>query len=400
MRRGLLSVAALVAFFGTSVSFAAVPSFRGLGAWPGSDDVVWPRAISADGKTIVGPVPGQQKSFRWTADGGLEELAIPGADPVFGRFLASDVSPDGRFAYGGTSSRIRGVGNSIARIDDDGAVTTVLEMPETGPSFNLADFKANDDGTAFAIAVRTDDGDVAAHWSAAGLQLIGDVAGGVVDSRPMGISADGSVIVGIGNDAGGDRAFRWNADDGLQLLDGTGGSSYIASAASAVSADGSVIVGKAKFGLDGLDQFAMRWTEAGGVELLTVRGETAPLHGWAFDVSADGERIVGHSVELGPFIWTKTTGALSLDSLLRDRYGLGDEMEGWQLGGADIISADGMTIASIFGYHPDGPPSAAWVATIPEPSSAVLLMLGGSLVACRYHTQKRRKEQANGTTTR
>jgi uncharacterized membrane protein len=384
MRQAVLCGAALVALCGATVSFAAEPSFRGLGAWPGGDGVVWPRAISADGGTIVAIVPSQQKSVRWTASGGYEELTDPGASSPLAQFRVSDVSPDGRFAYGGTS-RPRPGGGAIARVHDDGAVDYPLEFPSTGPSFNLADFRANDDGSAFAITVDSNGDDLAAHWSAAdGLQVIGDFAGGLNDSRSLGISADGSVVVGIGNDAGGDRAFRWTADGGLQHLDGIGGSSFIASGATAVSADGTVIVGKAKSGLNALDQYAMRWTEAGGVEPLTVRGETTRLEGYAFDVSADGKRIVGSSAELGAFIWTETTGAVSIESLLRDRYGLDDELEGWTLSGADLISADGRTISSLFGWHPGGPPSAAWVATIPEPSSVALaLVCGAGLLAAR-----------------
>jgi uncharacterized membrane protein len=390
MRQAVLFGAALVALCGATFSSAAEPSFRGLGAWPSGDGVVWPRAISADGGTIVAIVPSQQKSLRWTASGGYEELTDPGASSPLAQFRVSDVSPDGKFAYGGTS-RPRPGGGAIARVHEDGAVDYPVEFPSTGPGFNLADFRANDDGSAFAMTVESGTDDLAARWSVAdGLQVIGDFIGGLNDSRSTGISSDGSVVVGIGTDFGGDRAFRWTAEGGLQHLDGIGGSTYIASGATAVSADGSVIVGKAKSGLNAQDQYAMRWTEAGGVEPLTLLGDSTPLKGYAFDVSADGERIVGSADGIGAFIWTETTGAVSIESLLRDRYGLDDELEGWTLSGADLISADGRTISSLYGWHPGGPPSAAWVATIPEPSSVALaLICAAGLLASRQFAGKR-----------
>jgi hypothetical protein len=128
------------------------------------------------------------------------------------------------------------------------------------------------------------------------------------------------------------------------------------------------------------------------MEPLTILGETTPLKGLAFDVSADGKRIVGNAAGLGAFIWTETTGAVSIE--LRDRYGLGDELEGWSIGGADMISADGRTIASFYGDYPGGAPFDTWVATIPEPSSMALAMICGAglLVSRRFAGRRQAKD--------
>jgi probable HAF family extracellular repeat protein len=60
----------------------------------------------------------------------------------------------------------------------------------------------------------------------------------------LGVSADGSVVVGWARNAAGhvDRAFRWTAAGGMQDL-GTLGGSGDQSWALGVSADGSVVVG-------------------------------------------------------------------------------------------------------------------------------------------------------------
>ncbi len=87
---------------------------------------------------------------------------------------------------------------------------------------------------------------------------LGDLAGGVFDSAANAVNADGSVVVGVGNSGNGNEAFRWTEGSGMVALgDLAGGSFY--SYASAVNADGSVVVG---FGTSVNGTEAFRWTEA------------------------------------------------------------------------------------------------------------------------------------------
>src|ERR1019366_866084 len=78
------------------------------------------------------------------------------------------------------------------------------------------------------------------RWTpSGGLQDLGLTTGS--ESIAVGISADGSVIVGEARDASGFwRAFRWTASTGMQDIGTLGGPE---SAAFAVNNDGSVIVG-------------------------------------------------------------------------------------------------------------------------------------------------------------
>ena len=98
------------------------------------------------------------------------------------------------------------------------------------------------------------------------------------------------------------------------------------------------------------------------------------LTGWAlgqvFGISADGRTIVGHGVNP-----SGQTDDLGLD------------LAGWTLDTALGISADGLTIVGQ-GTNPNGE-FEAWIAIIPEPSTA-LLLAGGLAVLAGTRARHRR----------
>jgi len=130
----------------------------------------------------------------------------------------------------------------------------------------------------------------------ASFQGLGDLAGGSVHSSALGVSADGSVVVGWSDSTLGGRAFRWTQASGMQQLGDLPSGDY-AYEAHGVSADGSVVVGKAVFSSSGSQGF--RWTESGGVQSLGG--------GSAFDVSDDGLVVVGYD-----YRWTQSGGTQGL----------------------------------------------------------------------------------------
>jgi uncharacterized membrane protein len=311
--------------------------------------------VSADGSTVAtivfqpGPAIGYIPRYaaRWTREGGTQVISpdLPGLYPPVG------ISADGSVIYG-ESWRWRATGGYQANlpflnagifgsqnrlifgVSDDGLTVAGVQgiYPEQGDMFTARPatqqvtllprapqvptgyFYFNTisgDGTVVAGSTRrintTDPfafdrytGVLIRTGAAPSTTLVTPEGGqaGVTD-----LSFNGSVAVGYLSESFTLRAFRWSADEGLQLLqEGLGGSD--SSYARAVSADGSVVVGDyLNFGVGGTRAWIWR-RDLGFVDLLdyasfTLGGADA-LSGWrllvATDISADGKTIVGQGL--------------------------------------------------------------------------------------------------------
>ena len=109
----------------------------------------------------------------------------------------------------------------------------------------------------------------------------------------------------------------------------------------------------------------------------------------ASGVSADGSVIVGGSTSASgweAFLWTSGGGMQSLRDLLiaGGVTGLTD----WSSLGATGVSADGRTIVG-GGINPSGN-HEGWIATIPEPSSLALALVGLTALVGRQQRRGRR----------
>ena len=145
---------------------------------------------------------------------------------------------------------------------------------------------------------------------------LSDLPGGAFISTASAVNADGSVVVGEGVSAGttGYEAFRWTQGGGMVGLGDLPGGVF-QSSAYGVSADGSVVVG---YGSSASGTEAFRWTQGGGmVGLGDLPG------GWfnslAYDVNADGSVVVGHGDSVSgqeAFRWTQGSGMVALGDLL------------------------------------------------------------------------------------
>jgi uncharacterized membrane protein len=204
-------------------------------------------AANHDGSVIVGfgRVGSTYEAFRWTATAGICRLGILPGNEGSGAYAST---PDGRVVVGDS---------------------------------------------------RTSDGWEAFRWTEAeGMVRLGDIPGGEVHSDANDVSDDGNTIVGTTGVNWDSQAFIWTADGVVRSL-GKG------SVATAVSADGSVVVGQ----LVGPDGGAMIWTEATGVKkistLLATAGLPVPPQGLsgATDVSSDGRHIACYTV-LGAYLVT------------------------------------------------------------------------------------------------
>ena len=360
----------LIAHFGKKrfslaiVFVAAAPmvfagaTFQGLGFLPGypSTSAV---DVSADGQVIVGNASGENfhEVFRWTSAGGMEVLGfLPGATSSGAVGMSADGSviagTSGVEAFIWTKDQgMRGLGflsmgppSTAQAISRDGKVIV-------GIAYNGQDQVGNPLSTAF-------------HWTE---------ADGMVElSLPtfpifMDGSSDGSVFVGVHYQIGslGEGAFRWSSDGGFLDLGVLPGG--FTSAATAVSADGSIVVGRA-------GSLPFRWTSATGMELLSMPAGTRYHNFW--DMSADGRYMVGSALtkfDYNPVRWARNSMVDFWDVLSRV-YGL--DLNGWSQSMATGVSNDGMVIVgganNPSGFH------EVWRAEIPPqvPAAGRVLVQG------------------------
>jgi len=175
-------------------------------------------------------------------------------------------------------------------------------------------------------------------WSGAcGLQFLPSV-----ERRPMhptAISRDGGTVVGyVDYDSDNRIAVRWRADTGAEILapdiDGSE-VAYLATPAD-VASDGSVVGTVLRQTSDGgYTSRAVRWTPDHGVVHLDPAASPTGVAA-VFAASADGRIVLG-----AQGIWDEAHGWRDVATVVA---AAGGSFEGWRLGAALAVSADGKTI--------------------------------------------------------
>jgi probable HAF family extracellular repeat protein len=342
----------------------------------------------------------------WIQGTGAHDLqGVPPAAPYQYGFLtqALAVSQDASTVIGSSSWDI-GAGNSQVVSPDSPTVwqgaspAYLLPKPDGAVSNAPADAVNANGSIAVGQTVvsfapyRTE----AASWVVGGAsQVLGLFPGGL-NSNATGISGDGSIVVGSGDehiDVTGENTiqidhnslpFLWTAPSGMQQLplpsladDGS---------ANAISANGSTIVGQA-----GPDAAIWQIDPRGIVNsngqspitLHTLGVLPGGTYSVATAVSGDGSIVVGYGDTPAngttAFLWTSQLGMVDLNSYLPS---FGYDMTGVFLTRANGISADGKTIVGYGGYI--GPsPGQGWIATlpVPEPSCLVLAAIASATLA-------------------
>jgi probable HAF family extracellular repeat protein len=326
-------------------AIAQKPSFRGIGQMPTATFGTYSVGVSGDGSTIMGygwvcaagqktcTSSGSVRAFRWTVASGYQIIDGIGNSDYYG---AGAISFDGSVVVGEHA-----IENKFDAFRWT-AATGVKRLP-----FNIA------------TAVTADGTTVAGEdnwWNIAGQHgIFGPFPGEQDQTEAYGVTgteqspiAVGGAIKGSDSNGATFHAFRWTPAAGLADLGLTTGTQ---SFATAISADGSVIVGEAT-DASGFWR-AFRWTASTGmVDMGTLGGpEAAP-----FAVNADGSVIVGtsltsgESASNGAFVWTKKNGMQDLKTLLHaqgvhsaDNWVVVDTLNG--------VSADG-TVMVGYGQGP------------------------------------------------
>ena len=364
----------------SAVTAAPLPgaSFRSLGSGVA-------HAVSADGTTVVGErrssVDG--RAFRRTAAAGIVDLEAPSGVEFR---AARAVSADGSVIVGD------GGGKLVRWTSSGGAASFGSVYSANGVSADGSVVVGGmEGGFAESNGTFNDNPPLAYRWTAqTRVTSLGALGTWEDDgyfrrgSQANGISADGSVIVGWStSEASPGIAFRWTAAHGMVAL-GRG-------AATAASADGSVVVGLQPHPGSGEDGFRpFRWTEGSGMVSLEPHFPGA-IDSAAHAVSGDGSVIVGSarqfveedsSYAFTAFIWDSSRGTRSLQDVLTGDYGL--DLGGLRLTAARGISADARVIVGE-AVSPSGA-TEAFVAVVPEPAGLAL-----AAVACPALLGRRRR---------
>ena len=188
------------------------------------------------------------------------------------------------------------------------------------------------------------------RWTqATGMVGLGDLPGGLVSSVANGVSGDGGVVVGEGNNAFfSSEAFRWDSTNGMTGLGVLSGATT--SRANGISSDGAKIVGQTGGGRNE----AFLWDAANGMQGLgdLAGGSDSSI---AFDISADGSTVVGRGTSASgseAFVWNAGGGM----------QGLGDLAGGAFNSFASGASADGSVVIGR-GTSASGSEAFIWDAT-------------------------------------
>jgi len=375
------------------------------------------RSLSGDGSTVIGVArtssSAEDSAYLWTRDDGfrlLDELAADAPDAQ--AFWPGAISGDG--------SRVVGTVDDTAVVWQRGVGTTVLPFLSSGTSISRADGISDDgrfvvgsvhDGGSWSEVVQAPGGGYFVVEHPRQVPVRWDLENGTVTalSTERGVAldvSDGGVVVGelklqIPGVVDPTGAFRWDEVNGDQFIP-SGLASWplgFNDDVGAISADGTTLVGK---NLDEapagywniLIERAYFWNgEPGDGEFLPADALTmidspvsnsSPLRIAATGVSADGSVIVGTYNGGLPatrsFVWTRAAGFQDLVVLLD---ALGVSTASWDLLSATDVSADGTTIVGTGWYRDEAGQRRPndWIAVIPEPSTALLLGAGLSLLA-------------------
>jgi uncharacterized membrane protein len=291
-------------------------------------------AVSADGSVIVGTGNGPDGvnilAYLWTeATGPVLVPPIPG----FSLVSATGVSGDGSLVVGTDYSSDVGVSAPFSWDWRTGAGPTTLPFPP-GDDGGRA-YRVSRDGSTIVGSTLSHTGpnnfDHAVMWRGGAVTLLGSVPR-YSESTAVGVSADGSVIVGNLWDpvAARGAVFRWTASGGMVVLAGL--SPTRSAEVEGVSDDGRVAVGSSS-PAPNITRM-VRWRDAGPPEVLSPMSPNAG----AISVSSDGRVIVGNYSGSSAALYSDQTGLVGLAQFLASR---GIDLHGASLQAGQNLTPDG-----------------------------------------------------------
>lgn len=383
-RKDIGFVVTLVAGLSLVADASGAASFQGLGDLPGGDIYSSARKLSADGSVVLGNSldASGYRGYRWTSADGMTTFDIPSGGVFSQLYFPEGLSADGSVFVGGG---ITALGTEAYRWSQSDGLVGLGDLPG-GEYFSSARAVSADGSVIVGIGGIEPEHEFVFGpdaipyepfiWTAgSGMVGLGGFAGEPVGGEATDVSADGSVVVGqstiVTSPGEPWESFRISA---FRWTQATGMTDLGFEEVAAISSDGSTVVGYSQSDFGEYDAFL--WTESTGrVHLGEPLNDRSLSQAW--DVSGDGSTIVGVSWETGPpitVIWDAVHGSRDLKEVLENQYGL--DLTGWSLEGRAAISDDGLTIVGT-GTNPNGDVEA-FIAVLPEPGTMVLMALGMS----------------------
>ena len=278
-----------------AIRWTYASEIEGLGLLSAGDKSSKARGASADGSVIVGNSAGEtNQAFRWT-NGTMTGL---GYCEVGGDSLATATTGNGQTVAGFCSRPSLGSPTEAFLWNEKTGIQPLGFLPGDSQSSAIG---ISRDGAVIAGSSGSP-GSIQAFIStpSGGMHGLGYLPGDS-SSAAEGISADGSVLIGASVGNSHEQAFRWSEATGMVGLGYLPGG-LSRSEPLGVSADGSTIVGWARSAT--FAQEAFIWDAGHGMQRLKDVLESShelDLSGWrllqAYGVSDDGQTIVGTSLD-------------------------------------------------------------------------------------------------------
>jgi uncharacterized membrane protein len=312
-------------------------------------------AISADGLTVIGT-----SAWMWTAAGGFVDLY----EPISISMTPKAVSADGSVIVG--NAVINGTDRLAFRWTAETGPVPIGDLPG-GLLHSWCDGVSHA-GDVIAGASKSEaSGQMpeACRWSEAeGMEALGTWESGAEYSESLAVSGDGATLGGRLTGTWIDDAFVWTRETGVRTFQSLTGARVPGGKVTAISYSGDVLVGA---GGHSLGREAFRWSSTDGMQWL---GALAPiaLSSESTAVSADGTVVVGTCHVHGTpaqraFLWTSQAGMRDIKDVLEQDAGL--DLTGWNLTIATGISSNGRVIVGN-GVTPAGN-QASWIARLGAP---------------------------------
>lgn len=322
--------------------------------------------VSHDGRIIVGSgcdnvSASITKPVRWVNDQPESLGLLPGATTGYAR----DVSANGSTVVGVCS-----VASTLQAFRFENGTMSSIPGP-AGFTSSVVAQGVSDDGSVVAGYGRGSGSPRAFRWLGGVTSPLLDIPGSFDNSAATGISGDGNIVLGRGRSPSFEpfyEACNWFLDGpAIPMGDLSGGAAF--SEAFASNFDGSIIVGignDASTSGPELDlRVATRWV---GNDSPTSLGDLPGgiVRSAAFGLTDDGTAIVGEgrsAIGNEAFLWREGRGIANLKTVLQTEFHL--DLGGWTLTRATAITPTGTAIVG-YGTNPSGQ-TQAWIVRFAPP---------------------------------